>query len=121
MNRRNSIGIAAALPAVLFAPVFPQSPAKVSKPGRYEGYSTPTYDGASRTSFYIPVRDDVKLAAVLYRPTKGGVVAAEKLPVIWSHTPYNRRGRATPEESLIKHGYNVAVVDFRGVYASYGH
>ena len=61
-----------------------------------------------------------KLAADLYRPTKNGVVASEKLPVIWSHTPYNRRGRTTPEEALIKHGYNVAVVDFRGVYASYG-
>jgi len=120
MTWRISIGIAAALTAVSFAGAFAQSPDKVSKPGQYEGYSTETYDGVERTSFYIEMRDGVKLAADLYRPTKNGVVADEQLPVVWSHTPYNRRGRATPQETLIKHGYNVAVVDFRGVYASYG-
>lgn len=120
MNRRISIGIAAAMFALSLASAFAQSPAKVSRPGQYEGYSAATYDGVERTSFYISMRDGVKLAADLYRPTKNGVVASEKMPVIWSHTPYNRRGRTTPEEALIKHGYNVAVVDFRGVYASYG-
>ncbi len=120
MNRRMTNGLAAAAVMALLAPVFAQSPAKVSRPGQYEGYSSASYDGVERTSFYIPMRDGVKLAADLYRPTKNGVVASEKLPVIWSHTPYNRRGRSTPEEALIRHGYNVAVVDFRGVYASYG-
>jgi putative CocE/NonD family hydrolase len=120
MNQRISIGIATAVMAVMLASAFAQTPAQVSKPGRYSGYSTATYDGVERTSFYIPMRDGVKLAADLYRPTRNGMVASEKLPVIWSHTPYNRRGRATPMEALIKHGYNVAVVDFRGVYASYG-
>jgi predicted acyl esterase len=120
MNQRISIGVAAAVMTVSLASAFAQAPARVSKPGQYSGYSTATYDGVERTSFYIPMRDGVKLAADLYRPTKNGVAASEKLPVIWSHTPYNRRGRATPEEALIKHGYNVAVVDFRGVYASYG-
>jgi predicted acyl esterase len=120
MKQRISAGIASAMMIAVLASAFAQAPAKVSKPGKYEGYSTATYDGVERTSFYIPMRDDVKLAADLYRPTKNGVVASDKLPVIWSHTPYNRRGRTTPEEALIKHGYNVAVVDFRGVYASYG-
>ena len=106
--------------AVTLASAFAQAPARISKPGQYQGYSTASYDGVERTSFYIPMRDGVKLAADLYRPTKNGVSASEKLPVIWSHTPYNRRGRTTPMEALIKHGYNVAVVDFRGVYASYG-
>ena len=47
------------------------------------------------------------------------------------HTPYNRRinassGAATVEKypgyaiQLVKYGYVVAVVDFRGLYASYG-
>ena len=120
MNQRISSGIVAAVLAATLACAFAQAPARVSKPGQYEGYSTATYDGVERTSFYIPMRDGVKLAADLYRPTRNGVVSSEKLPVIWSHTPYNRRGRATPEEALINHGYNVAVVDFRGVYASYG-
>lgn len=120
MSRRISIGIAVAVMSVSLAAAFAQAPVRVSKPGQYEGYSTASYDGVERSSFYIPMRDGVKLAADLYRPTRHGVVASEKLPVIWSHTPYNRRGRSTPEEALIRHGYNVAVVDFRGVYASYG-
>jgi hypothetical protein len=120
MGQRISIGIAAAVMSLSLASALAQAPTRVSKPGQYEGYSSASYDGVERTSFYIPMRDGVKLAADLYRPTKNGVVASEKLPVVWSHTPYNRRGRTTPEEALIKHGYNVAVVDFRGVYASYG-
>jgi predicted acyl esterase len=120
MNQRISTGIAAAAMTLMLASAFAQAPARVSKPGQYTGYSTAGYDGVQRTSFYISMRDGVKLAADLYRPTKNGVPASEKLPVIWSHTPYNRRGRTTPMEALIKHGYNVAVVDFRGVYASHG-
>lgn len=120
MNLRIPTGIAAAAMTLMIASALAQAPARISKPGQYAGYSTPSYDGVQRTSFYIPMRDGVKLAADLYRPTKNGVAASDKLPVIWSHTPYNRRGRTTPMEALIKHGYNVAVVDFRGVYASYG-
>lgn len=120
MNLRISTGIAATALALMVATALAQAPARVSKLGQYAGYSTASYDGVQRSSFYIPMRDGVKLAADLYRPTKNGVPASEKLPVIWSHTPYNRRGRTTPMEALIRHGYNVAVVDFRGVYASYG-
>jgi predicted acyl esterase len=120
MNRPISTSIAAALMAATLVTAFAQAPARVSRPGQYQGYSTASYEGVERTSFYIAMRDGVKLAADLYRPTKNGVAASDKLPVIWSHTPYNRRGRTTPMEALIKHGYNVAVVDFRGVYASYG-
>jgi putative CocE/NonD family hydrolase len=93
------------------------------------GWSEQAYDGYVRTSFYVPVRDGTKLAVDLYRPTKGGAVASEKLPVVWMHSPYNRRtyrGGETAETypgfalKLAPYGYNVAVVDFRGVYASYG-
>ena len=53
----------------------------------------------------------------------------DKLPVLWMHTPYNRRnyrdgltaanypGKAL---QLVKYGYVVAVADFRGLYASFG-
>ena len=102
---------------------------KVSKPGQYEGYSPVVYDGYTRSSFYVPMRDGTRLAVDLFRPTKAGVIAGEKLPVVWMHTPYNRRGYAngpTVERypgfaiQLVKYGYNVAVVDFRGLYASNG-
>ncbi|MEP7211420.1 MAG: CocE/NonD family hydrolase [Alphaproteobacteria bacterium] len=113
----------------------PQNPApsdgdaKVSAPNHYAGYSEKTYDGYQRSSFYVPMRDGTKLAVDLFRPTRNGVVASEKLPVVWMHTPYNRRDYRTGPTAevypgfalkLAPYGYNVAVVDFRGTYASYG-
>ncbi|MDP3489791.1 MAG: CocE/NonD family hydrolase [Phenylobacterium sp.] len=103
--------------------------AKVSQPGRYQGYAEPTYDGVERSAFYVPMRDGTRLAVDLFRPARDGVVAAEQLPVIWMHTPYNRRtyaGGATVDRypgyagQLVKYGYNVAIADFRGLYASFG-
>jgi predicted acyl esterase len=102
---------------------------RLSRPSEYLGWSDATYDGFQRSSFYVPVRDGTKLAVTLYRPTKNGVVATEKLPVVWMHTPYNRKSYRGGEAAetypgfalkLAPYGYNVAVVDFRGVYASYG-
>jgi putative CocE/NonD family hydrolase len=102
---------------------------RVSRPGEYSGYATASYDGHQRSSFYIPMRDGTKLAVDLFRPTRNGVMADEKLPVVWMHTPYNRRNYRNGEAAstypgfalkLAPYGYNVAVVDFRGVYGSYG-
>lgn len=103
---------------------------KISAPGYYGGYAPVVYDGYRRTSFYIPMRDGTKLATDLFRPTLHGVLAKRKLPVVWMFTPYNRRlgMRGEPTASsypgfglqLVKYGYNVALVDFRGLYASYG-
>jgi hypothetical protein len=107
----------------------PDTPAKVSRPGQYSGYAPAAYDGVVRTSFYVPMRDGTRLAVDLFRPTRGGAAASEKLPVVWMHTPYNRRlynGAPAVERypgfamELVKYGYNVAVVDFRGLYASFG-
>ena len=103
--------------------------AKVSAPNRYAGYSEKIYDGYQRSSFYVPMRDGTKLAVDLFRPSRNGVLASEKLPVVWMHTPYNRRDyRNGPTAEvypgfalkLAPYGYNIAVVDFRGTYASYG-
>jgi len=103
---------------------------RVSKPGEYSGYSEARFDGYAMTSQYVPVRDGTKLAIDIFRPTLAGKVAEEKLPVLWMHTPYNRRnyrngltvanypGKAI---NLVKFGYIVAVADFRGLYASFGH
>ncbi len=108
---------------------------QVSKPGVYTGYSDSIYaDEYETTSRYVRVGDGTKLAVDLYRPkdkTTGKVIDSP-LPVIWMHTPYNRRqvndqGALTVETypgtaaRLIKYGYVVATVDFRGLYASYGH
>ncbi|MGH8216987.1 MAG: CocE/NonD family hydrolase [Steroidobacteraceae bacterium] len=119
-----------ALPCSALYAALPSNPHKFSEPGYYSGYAPVLYDGYKRTSFYVPVRDGTKLAVDLFQPTLHGVLSKEKLPVVWMNTPYNRRGspRGGPSVSaypgfalqLIKYGYNVAVVDFRGLYASFG-
>src|SRR5690349_20101573 len=102
---------------------------KISRPGTYTGYTSARYDGHQLTSQYVPVRDGTRLAVDVFLPTRDGKVATGKLPVVWMHTPYNRRttnngltaanypGKAL---QLVKYGYAVAVADFRGLYASYG-
>jgi hypothetical protein len=106
----------------------------VSRFGEYSGYSEKIYDGFELTSQYVEVRDGTKLALDLYRPKdKDGNVVETPLPVVWMHMPY---GRSVPgggfllatmaetypgtAASLIDYGYVVAVVDFRGLYASFG-
>jgi predicted acyl esterase len=107
---------------------------RVSRPGEYAGYGDAIYsDQYEITSQYVRVSDGTKLAMDLYRPkdkTTGNVITTP-LPVLWMHTPYNRRysnNKALTVESypgtaakLVKYGYVVATVDFRGLYASYGH
>lgn len=103
---------------------------KVSRPGQYSGYSSVRFDGYEMTSQYVAVRDGTRLAIDVFRPTSNGKAADEKLPVLWMHTPYNRRyyrgklltaanypGKAL---ELAKYGYVVAVADFRGLFASFG-
>jgi putative CocE/NonD family hydrolase len=109
-------------------------PGSVSKPGAYSGYGDKVYKGYALSSQYVAVRDGTKLAVDLYRP-KGsdGKVVTDKLPVLWMHTPYNRRnfasaggagltGETYPGAAarLIEYGYVVATVDYRGLYASFG-
>ncbi len=62
----------------------------VSKPGEYSGYSEKKYDGTQRFSQYVEMRDGVKLAVDIYRPTINGKLTVERLPVIWTHTRYQR-------------------------------
>lgn len=106
-----------------------------SRPGEYSGYSEAIYaDEYNVSSQYIEMRDGVKLAIDICRPVDSitGKVVEEPLPVLWMHTPYNRRYNGNYEDmtvecyagmaaKLVKYGYVVATVDFRGLYGSYGH
>ena len=77
----------AALLVLLFAalPATPaEEPPRVSRFGEYKGFSQPVYDGSERSSFYIPARDGTRLAMDLFRPTRGGELATERLPVVWT-------------------------------------
>jgi putative CocE/NonD family hydrolase len=117
--------------ALLFAgPASAQE--RVSRPGEYRGYSEPVYDGWRRSSFYLAMRDGVRLAVDLIRPTRQGTPHPDPLPVVWTHHRYNRaffrndslieypRGFGRGVDRLLHHGYVVAVVDTRGGGASFG-
>jgi putative CocE/NonD family hydrolase len=101
----------------------------VSEFGLYEGYSEPLYDGYTRTSQYLEVRDGTLLAVDIYRPMLNDQIIEEPLPVIWTHTRY-QRARRLPDgdvepglggaRNLIPYGYVISVVDARGSGASFG-
>ena len=105
---------------------------RVSLPGVYGGYSSPVYDGYRRESRYMVMRDSIRLAVDIFRPTRQGVVHDEALPVVWTHHRYNRafmkgdtlvdylHGFGGGVEQLVQHGYVVAAVDARGAGASFG-
>jgi len=67
-------------------------------------------------SVMVPMRDGVRLATDLYRPTD----VAGPLPTILIRTPYNKAGSAAAGNYFASHGYAVAVQDVRGKFASEG-
>jgi hypothetical protein len=112
------------------------SETRISSPGKYEGYSEAIYaDQYDLSSEYVGMRDGVKLAVDICRPVdkETGKVVTDPLPVLWMHTPYNRRFNDNQQETmtvecyagtasrLVKYGYVVATVDFRGLFGSFGH
>jgi putative CocE/NonD family hydrolase len=100
--------------------------AKESAFGVYQGFSPVLYPEQIKTSFYLPMRDGVRLAVDLYRPAIGNQAAAGKFPVVWHHT-FDRRLVSAPGANasyavpdLTKYGYVVAFVERRGLSASFG-
>jgi hypothetical protein len=102
---------------------------RLSQLGQYSGFSEPEYDGFERSSQYIEMRDGLKLAIDVYRPTKNGVVETAPLPVVWTAKRYLRatiengkytttlvEGGMIERESpkrLLSHGYVLASADMR--------
>lgn len=105
---------------------------KVSRLGEYRGYSAATYDGWERSSRYLAMRDGVRIAIDIFRPTRAGKTTGEKLPVVWTLKRYLRAmskdGKAIgllaedgpPPAALLEHGYVLAAADSRGTGASFG-
>lgn len=109
---------------------------KISSLGVYKGYSTEIYDGWMRLSQYVAVRDGVRLAADIFRPTVGSVLHMDRLPLVWIPKRY-QRAVVRPDGSvasmiepgsfysltiqrLVRNGYIVAAVDRRGTGSSFG-
>lgn len=88
------------------------------------------YDGVDTKSFYVTMRDGVKLAVRVDRPTRGGKVDTDPLPVIWHHTlsisqqladGVGERVSATREfPKLVRYGYVIVQVARRGNGQSFG-
>ncbi|MBK9410337.1 MAG: CocE/NonD family hydrolase [Gemmatimonadetes bacterium] len=128
----HSITAAVVSLALLLPPALTHAQPRRSAPGEYSGYSTATYDGYRRESRHVAMRDGIRLAVDLYRPTRQGVVHEERLPVVWTHHRYNRafmrgdtlidyiNGFGAGVDRLLRHGYVVAAVDARGAGASMG-
>ena len=63
-----------------------------------------------QSHIWTPMRDGVKLAANLFRPSKGG-----RLPTILMRTPYKKGADMPPQfQAYVDHGYNVMYQDVRG-------
>ena len=83
-----------------------------------------TYDGISSSSLYVPMRDGVRLAVRIDRPTQGGKIVEGRFPVIWHHTlsisqqtSDGAGGRISDfrrVQELVRHGYVVVQVARRG-------
>ena len=106
---------------------------RVSTLGQYRGYSQAVFDGWTRTSQYVTVRDGTRIAVDIFRPTKQGRLHEEPLPVIWEHRRYQRASiygegnirsqldrEDHPMRKVVSHGYVFAVAAVRGSGASFG-
>jgi putative CocE/NonD family hydrolase len=68
----------------------------------------------------VPMRDGVKVAIDIYRPTRNGAVVDERLPILMHRTPYDKKGGAEQAKYFAAQGYVVVVADTRGNYKSEG-
>jgi len=67
----------------------------------YCGYGEARYDGYRRTSQYVDLPDGSRIAVDILRPTRDGAVADEPLPVLFTHTVYNRAARLVQDYEVV--------------------
>ena len=98
--------------AVLAAPLAAQVPAAGAP------YPPPRgpHPVAVERSLMVPMRDGVKLATDVYRPSD----LTGPLPAILMRTPYNKQGSGGAGQIFASNGYVVVVQDVRGKFASEG-
>ena len=88
-------------------------------PQRYKGYVEPQFKELVQRSFYLPMRDGVKIAVQLVLPKD--LPADKKIPAIMTMTRYWRaKQEDSPNPFYPSHGYATVFVDARGTGASYG-
>jgi predicted acyl esterase len=59
----------------------------------------------------IAMRDGVKLATDIYRPSRNGTPVSDRLPILLQRTPYNKQsaGLVSNAKFFVQHGYVVAL------------
>jgi putative CocE/NonD family hydrolase len=93
--------------------------AEGQQPGGPAPRPTARYEVTVEKNVMVPMRDGVRLAADLYRPTGAG----DRLPVIMMRTPYNKDtygGAISPARYFAGQGYLVVSQDVRGQFNSEG-
>ena len=78
------------------------------------------FDSHLLTGIMVPMRDGVRLATDVYRPSRGGEPVEGKFPVVLYRTPYNKNGVSREAIYFARRGYVVVAQDCRGRFASEG-
>ncbi len=70
----------------------------------------------------VEMRDGIRLATDVYRPSRDYEPVDERFPVLLHRTPYDKSSRGLVDQArwFTTHGYVVVVQDTRGLYASEG-
>ena len=88
-------------------------------PQRYKGYVEPQFKAVTQRSFYLTMRDGVKIAVQLVLPKD--LPASQKIPAILNMTRYWRAQQGgEPNAFIPAHGYATVFVDARGTGVSFG-
>ena len=128
MTRR--ISLIATLLLLLYAAGVPQTsnrPANLllstlppgHDPQRYKGYVQPQFKAVVQHSFYLTMRDGVRIAVQLVLPKD--LPAETKIPALLTMTRYWRAQQSgQPSAFIPSHGYATVFVDARGTGASFG-
>ena len=128
MTRR--IGFIATVVLLLCAAAIPQTPnTQVNlllstlpagrDPQRYKNYVPPQFKTVVQRSFYLTMRDGVKIAVQLVLPSD--LPAGQKIPAILNLTRYWRAQQGDQPNAFVpSHGYATVFVDARGTGASFG-
>ena len=76
----------------------------------------------TESNLMVPMRDGIRLATDIYRPTQFGAPVEDPLPVLLQRTPYDKTSDRFVEAAkfFAQNGYVVVLQDHRGRYASEG-
>ena len=70
----------------------------------------------------VPMRDGIRLATDIYRPSRENALVEDRLPVLLQRTPYGKAGRGLVDRAsyFVERGYVVVLQDTRGRFGSEG-